>query len=213
LLPEARVVRLDPSETITLVKVSAEETTLAVASPLDWVELIDPKRVDYDYDPHLVPPPTAEVAKHFPALSAEETKFVLDYCHSGIVAKSRSMEPPEDVYWRRPRLWKLEIYDHTGRATAFDYRIEGSELEVVSIDAENIDWKTEVSIFKLFSALKAGESLSSMYVRIEGEPGVDVVEDPLVRCLFTGEFGSYQIAQLEKLRQTASAQGSSQGSS
>jgi len=70
-----------------------------------------------------------------------------------------------------------------------------------------VSWSTEVPIAKLYAALEEGESLTSMYVRINDRvfdseiekeiQAADVMEDPLIRCLFTGVFGAYQKAQLK----------------
>lgn len=71
---------------------------------------------------------------------------------------------------------------------------------------------TQVPEAKLFSALTEGEALTSMYVRINDRlfsqetevelQSVDVIEDPLLRCLFNQSFGSYQRAQLKRLQKT-----------
>ncbi|MGZ3803759.1 MAG: MBL fold metallo-hydrolase, partial [Pseudobdellovibrionaceae bacterium] len=60
------------------------------------------------------------------------------------------------------------------------------------------------------AALELGEALTSMYMRINDmvfEPEIekeihsaDIVEDPLIRCLFNGVFGAYQLAQLKRLK-------------
>ena len=60
-----------------------------------------------------------------------------------------------------------------------------------------------------YAALELGESLTSMYMRINDmvfDPDtereleeVDVVDDPLIRCLFSDTFGAYQAAQLRRL--------------
>jgi hypothetical protein len=62
------------------------------------------------------------------------------------------------------------------------------------------DWTTEVPIAKLYAALELGESLTSMYVRINGSQFEEIVDDPLIRCLFNGSLGSYQKAQQKILR-------------
>jgi hypothetical protein len=76
-------------------------------------------------------------------------------------------------------------------------------------DADALGWLTEVPAAKLYAALEEGESLTSMYVRINDTVfdadterellDVDVVDDPLIRCLFSDTFGAYQAAQLRRL--------------
>ena len=75
--------------------------------------------------------------------------------------------------------------------------------------AAPLAWTTEVPLAKLHAALEEGESLTSMYVRVNDHDfdeevrrdleGVDVLQDPLLRCLFDGAFGAYQAAQLRRL--------------
>ena len=65
------------------------------------------------------------------------------------------------------------------------------------------------AISRLYGALEQGESLTTMYMRINNACfdadaerdllDVDVVDDPLIRCLFSDTFGAYQAAQLRRL--------------
>jgi hypothetical protein len=69
-------------------------------------------------------------------------------------------------------------------------------------------WLTEVAACKVYAALEKGESLTSMYVRINDavfDAGseadlveADIVDDPLIRCLFDERVGAYQAAQLAR---------------
>ncbi|MBX9769298.1 MAG: hypothetical protein K2X47_18620, partial [Bdellovibrionales bacterium] len=104
-------------------------------------------------------------------------------------------------------IWRLTIYDHLGCSTKFHYRLSNGILEPYS-DDQDISWCTEVPISKIYAALELGESLTSMYLRINDmtfEPQIeaqiqnaDVIEDPLIRCLFSGTFGAYQKSQLKR---------------
>jgi hypothetical protein len=72
-----------------------------------------------------------------------------------------------------------------------------------------LSWTTEIPMSKLYAALELGESLTSMYMRIndavfeadieEQIRSVDIVDDPLIHCLFNDVFGAYQAAQLRRL--------------
>ncbi|WP_374034287.1 MBL fold metallo-hydrolase [Bdellovibrio bacteriovorus] len=204
LLPQVQVVRLNPSCSVML---NGEGVSSAAALP--WIKPVGPQDVDYDYQPKLIPPKTAEIAKHFPALTAEQYRRVLEYCQSDLLEKYRSMSPPEDAYFQKPRLWRLSVFDHKGQDQEFLYQVHGAEIETRTAATEDIGWTTEVSLYKLHAALQAGETLTSMYMRINdydfaselsfAVADVDVVEDPLVRCLFNGVFGAYQLAQLRRL--------------
>lgn len=192
-LPDARVVRLNPSVSVLL-----DAMSLSLAAPLAWVVPVGEQDVDYDYRPDLVAPPTAEIARHFPALSESEATRVLAWCHNELAAKYRSMELHEGSYFEQERLWRLSLYDHAGTAIDFHFRIRGDTIEACGHGEAS--WRTEVPAAKIFAALERGESLTSMYVRISGNPAdADIVDDPLIRCLFNEVFGAYQAAQLKRL--------------
>lgn len=204
-LPASRVVRLNPSVSVIL-----DKNSLQTSSSLKWIFPIGEQDVDYEYCGDLKPPSTADIAKQFGPLSERQTERVFDYCLSGLLEKYQSMEPPEDSYFKKPRLWRLSVYDHTGTATQFYYSLDDASIQLVHETEVSLSWTTEVSIAKLYAALEYGESLTSMYVRIndiqfeaaiEKElQAADVLSDPLIRCLFNGAFGAYQIAQLKKLQ-------------
>lgn len=209
-LPAAQVVRLNPS-----VSVQLDATSLVAAPPLAWVLPVGEQDVDYQYEGHLQPPPTAEIARRFAPLSAQQSALALDYCRSGLLDKYRGMELPPDSYFERPRIWRLSVYDHDGALTQFHYRIEGDAIALLDGEPGPLSWTTEIAIAKLYAGLALGESLTSMYMRIndavfdaatEDEiEDADVVDDPLIRCLFNDAFGAYQAAQLRRLKQGGAA--------
>jgi L-ascorbate metabolism protein UlaG (beta-lactamase superfamily) len=192
-LPNSKVVRINPGVSFNLSK-----NEITKAAPLNWITPIGDQNVDYDYNPNLIPPPTSEVAKHFAALTDYQTAKALEYLRAGLVEKYNSLEIPEDSYFDKPRTWRLSTYDHTGHATHHHYRVLTNHIALVQSN-EDPDWSTELPLTKLHSALTTGESLTSMYVRINNAKFEDITEDPLIRCLFTGAFGSYQKAQLERI--------------
>lgn len=203
-LPASRVIRLNPSVSVTL-----DAGSLETAAPLDWVLPVGEQDVDYQYQPDIVAPATADIARRFAPLSAEQSALVLDYCRSGLLDKYEEMELPEDSYFQQPRLWQLSVYDHTGAARHFRYRTHGDRISAATDAGEALSWTTEVPISKCYAALALGESLTSMYVRIndrvfdagtEAElESADIVDDPLIRCLFNDAIASYQAAQLKRL--------------
>ena len=86
--------------------------------------------------------------------------------------------------------------------------IAGRSIEPGSIaaagDSQPLGWTTEIPAAKLYAGLALGESLTSMYLRINGAPeDADIADDPLIRCLFNDAFGAYQAAQLKRLKETA----------
>lgn len=203
-VPGSRVVRLNPSVGVVL-----GTNTLEAASPLTWIEPVGEQDVDYGYAPQLQPPPTAEIARQFGPLTSAQAERVFAYCRSGLLERYRSMEPPADEYFRKRRAWRLSVYDHRGEVTQFCYSLRRREIERVPEHEGPFSWSTELPLSKLYAALEMGESLTSMYVRIndmsfeasieEELRSVDILDDPLIRCLFNGVFGAYQRAQLRRL--------------
>jgi hypothetical protein len=204
-LPDVRVVRMNPSVSFIL-----DERSLQPSPPLPWVSPVGEQDVDYRYDETVAPPSTAEIARHFSPLTVTQTDRVLSYCRTGLLEKYREMELPSDSYFEEARIWQLSVYDHTGAATHFRYRLEGDRIAHIGSHEGQLSWTTEVPISKFYAALELGESLTSMYMRIneavfdaEVEKEIqtaDIVDDPLIRCLFNDVFGAYQAAQLRRLK-------------
>lgn len=204
-LPAAQVVRLDPSVSVVL-----DADDLRPAPPLAWVVPVGPQDVDYAYEGNAAPPHTADIARQFAPLTAAQQARVADYCGVGILAHYGDNEAG-CAYFDVPRIWQLSVYDHLGAATVFRYRLDG---DVASIDdgAAPLGWSTEIPAARLYAALASGEALTSAYLRINDTVfdaatehalrEADVVDDPLIRCLFGATFGAYQKAQLARLRQS-----------
>jgi hypothetical protein len=202
-LPQARVVRMDPSVSMVL-----DADGMHPAPPLDWVVPVGDQDVDYVYEGHADVPSTADVARHFPPLAAAQWARVLDFCRTGLPARYAALDDESD-YFASPRLWRLSIYDHAGAATRFCYRLEPGRARPAADGDGPPGWTTDIPAARLYAALEQGESLTSMYVRINDArfdaatehalAQADVLDDPLVRCLFDDTFGAYQRAQLERL--------------
>jgi hypothetical protein len=210
-LPSATVVRLDPSVSVVL-----DAGALRAAPPLDWVIPVGAQDVDYVYEGNAAAPPTSEIARHFGPLTALQRERVLHYCRVELPAKYGDVEAASE-YFDAPRIWQLTLYDHAGAATRFRYRLEPGGPATPDDTATAPGWTTEIPAAKLWAALEEGESLTSMYLRVNGEmqdavmdadaqfdadsdlAQADVVDDPLIRCLFSDTFGAYQAVQLRRL--------------
>lgn len=193
-LPQTKVVRLNPSASVSL-----DKNFLETAPALGWITPLGVQEVDYEFNENLKIPPTSVIAKKFPALDSKKSQFVYDYCADNLLEKYRLMDPPGDEFFEKKRRWKLSLYDHLGQAKGFYYQLHGNEIELTN-RTDDVDWFTEVPLTKLYAALELGESISSMYLRIQVKMSVEILNDPLIRCLFNGVIGSYQKAQLKKLR-------------
>jgi L-ascorbate metabolism protein UlaG (beta-lactamase superfamily) len=209
-LPQTKVVRLNPSVSVLLSK-----QFLQPAPPLGWVVPVGEQDVDYVYEGNLAPPPTADIARRFPALTLQQSAQVIAYCRTGLLEKYREMELPEDSYFEKARIWRLSLYDHDGVGTHLHYRVEGDRIALLPDNDMPLGWTTEIAMTKVYAALNLGESLTSMYLRINDAvfdeatekdiAEADIVDDPLIRCLFNDVFGAYQAAQLLRLKARAKA--------
>ena len=201
-LPAAQVLRLNPSVAFELTA-----HALTSAAPLPWVLPVGDQDVDFEYAPAITPPPTADIARRFSALTAEQAAQVIDYCQRGLLEKYAEMELPDDSYFADACVWQLTVYDHEGAGQRFRYRIHGDTIAVAG-DDQAPTWTTEIPAAKLYAGLALGESLTSMFMRIAGahveaNADADIADDPLIRCLFNDAFGAYQAAQLRRLKETA----------
>ena len=201
-LPAAQVLRLNPSVAFELTA-----HALTPAAPLPWVLPVGDQDVDFDYRPDITPPPTADIARRFTALTPAQAALVHDYCQHGLLEKYAEMELPDDSYFADACIWQLTVYDHDGAGQRFRYRIHGDTIAHAG-DEQAPTWTTEIPAAKLYAGLALGESLTSMYVRIAGahieaNADADIADDPLIRCLFNDAFGAYQAAQLRRLKETA----------
>lgn len=205
ILLDTQTVRLNPGTTVALT-----QNSLKPAQALDWIKPVGDQNIDYLYKANIEPMRTADIAKKFRALSDSEKIVVMDYCQFRIIEKYKTLDVLEDSYFNSNKFWKLRLYDHEGAITDFIYQIDQNHLKIIETSSNiSLSWMTEISIFKLWNALENGESLSSMYMRINDMEFIDQVEkiigsidlgyDPLIRCLFEGAFGSYQKAQLRNL--------------
>lgn len=102
------------------------------------------------------------------------------------------------------------VYDHLGGEFSFFYKIEDTQIQKIEPnEVGRLGWLTEIPMFKLHRALFHGESLTSLYLRIndcifesaiETEiVDVDIMNDPLLRCLYNGAIPSYQKEQLKRI--------------
>ena len=208
-LPDTKVIRLDPSVSIVL-----DEDSLRATDALPWVIPAGEQNVDYSYDSSVAPPHTSDIARHFPALTANEMSVVVGYCQTGLLKKYREMDLPDDSFFNKIRIWRLSIYGKAGNRMEFHYRVEGDAIALLDGATAPLAWTTEVPAAKLFAALTQGEALTSMYMRINDtvfdadieadHEFAEIVDDPLIRCLFNDVFGTYQAAQLRGLGITPS---------
>lgn len=212
ILPQTQVMRMNPGVSMIMTKYDVH-----MSSPLPWIKPIGNQNVDYDYRTDLVVPTMAQISVEIAPVNNSERDRVYNYCIDELPqVYSRLYQSEHDYevgYFSQPRMWRLDLYDHFGQVKSLNYIIKGRQVVRLENNYDTVlfstAWLTEVPIAKLYAALEQGESLTSMYMRINDtlfEPDceaqlrdVDVLEDPLVRCLFNGAFGTYQKAQLKRI--------------
>lgn len=203
--PRCTVARMNPGTRLILSKDS-----VTWCQPLPWVNPIGDQNVDYRFCPK--PPSTGEIARHFSPLNDEQLARVTLFCKSEIIERLQSLPPPADTYFLKPRRWQLSVFESSGESKDYFYDLNCETISYLDCGADSkpLAWLTEIPAAKLFAALENGESLTSMYLRIndirfsekiEVElKFVDILDDPLVRALFHGRFGDYQASELRRIK-------------
>jgi hypothetical protein len=202
-LTAVRWVRLEPSRTYLL-----SEHSFVAEGNLDWVILKELRTVDYDFDPKTSVPSLTEVAKFFPTINKDEESSLLEFLQSEIIERYRKLKELEASYFAKARIWELRIFNSDKIPQSFFYSIQGQSMKAL-VERRDTEWLTEICAYKLYQALNSGESLTSLYLRINDEffsqeteadlTDIDFLQDPLIRCLYEGQAGLYQRHQLLEL--------------
>lgn len=217
ILPSTEVHRLDPGQSFVLNKKS-NVTNLEIqpAKSLSFIKSFAVQSSDYNFDLNNQPQDMKFIAEQFP-LSEKQVENVLRFCDQELVKIYNSHFAETDSYFHKGGWWHFVLYAPHAKVLHRYYEFSESGLNLESNFAAvknefEVIWKTEICIAKLYSALENGESLSSLYVRINEMAleavkrkklyEVDVLEDPLLRCLYNGKIGSYQKAQLHRIKKT-----------
>ncbi len=189
-LPQAISFKMNPGESINL-----SSQSLEIEKSLDWIHVAEFVDQDYQLDPNLKVPDSCEIAKKFPSLNWDQKKVIDHFVQNEIQSLYSIIGPSSDRFFNKTQIWRLSIFNSEGREIFFDYRLGDDSILKLDLNP-SFDWKTEISEFKLYQALEQGESLTSLYLRVYGSPEVDVLEDPLIRILYSRDPLVYQKAQL-----------------
>lgn len=193
-IPQAKTQRLDPGQSLKLTSDGYQ-----MGPRLTWITAVDGPRRDYEFNPEIKPQPVSEIAQHFKTLSPSKKKELEKFFQMQLEAQFQKLACRQDSFFSTLRYWKLITYDSQGVATFYRYQILHNKIQKEVLQGPH-DWLTEISEAKLFSALKEGESLTSIYIRVTPQQPADPLEDPLLRCLYEGKIGNYQKAQLRNLK-------------
>lgn len=209
--PEIFLCRLNPSRSIYL-----STQGLSPAPSIEWITIKENEDVDYEYQPNQKVPGTHLISQHMEELNVQQLEYIFVFCKKDILKRYSNLTIKEEGYFSKERLWQLSVFDCNGIPKVFYYQLKKGQMEIINtpVNLNQLAWTTEIPMARLYGALKNGESLSSLYIRIndcffsqEVEKDLleaDLLEDPLLRCLYEGQFGTYQQAQLERLKTTKS---------
>lgn len=190
-LPTIKTLRLEPSESVEF----SNAGELKRSDPLRWISLIDKTPQDFHFEPNLKPQLTSEIALKFSPLTNEQTDVVNKFLSVEIFRRFSELDSPE-LPMRQDGRWQLSLFNHLGQEIRWNFLISDRQLLPTSDSQSEPIWKTEISMWKLYSALEEGEALTSLYIRTYHP---DVLADPLIRCLYSRGVGSYQRAQLRRI--------------
>ena len=203
ILPNTVVQRMDPGRSFLL-----SDRELQRTEGLHWILPQSDGELDYQYDPFLTVPSAQEVNKNFSELKSQQLDQVTEFCERDILERFKSFTPWQTEYFENSKIWNLRLHFRSGQPKNYFYRIDDESLVPVG-EGEAVEWLTEISATKLFSALTSGETLTSLYLRINDcefsgttetqIASVDIGEDPLIRTLFSGDVLGYQKNQYKRL--------------
>lgn len=202
-LEDCKILRMNPGTSFIFDRFGFREV-----ESLPWVKPIAEQNVDYEYDPKFEPMATSEVAKRLPAATFDEVDFVINYCTVNIKEIYQNLEHSEESYFCRERIWKLSLFDRSRPPQTFVFKICAGTIEWIQDSLGEVSWSTEIPIVKFYSALVNAESLTSLYMRVNQDvfsdtierelQDADILEDPLIRCLYSQGVATYQMVQLKR---------------
>lgn len=194
-LPEVNVLRLDPGEILYCKNAKFEKH-----GRLSWIQPVGDQKVDYMFDPNVIPQSLSTIAKNLSSIDQNQKKLIHEFCMNDILKRYSELDHDENSFFNKEQFWSLVIYSSSGEAQKYLYRINQFKMEKVDQNKKTT-WVTEIPEIKLYKAVFEGESLTSLYIRVQPESSsVDPLIDPLIRVLYEGKIGSYQLAQLEKIK-------------
>lgn len=190
-LPATSFLRMDPGKSFEI-----SDKDILFKQDLNFLKLTSNEVVDYHYNPDMKIPSIGQIVENLNPLSLSEKNAVIDFCHNQLRKKFNQISDqyPDDFCWR------LYVWENQDSKFIFDFsKHEGT--------ANN--WQTDISIQKLYSALNTGETLTSLYLRINDcefpqniekrNSEMDILSDPLISILFQNNQHQYHMDQLKNL--------------
>lgn len=201
--PTSEVRRIEPGDRFLL-----SQNQFTKSDDIPWIDCpVKDSEYGIKADFHL--PTTGEISQGFPALTKTQRTNTLKYCTKELMERFSELPDDDAPYFNHLRVWRLSVYDSNESSLDFYYLIKGNHISLMGQAPKRFQWWTEIPLSRLHGALFEGESLSSLYARINDcifpqDIEDDIAEfdpmwDPLLRTLYSGRFGSYQKAQLKRI--------------
>lgn len=190
-IPNAKFVRLDPGQTVELTK-----TKLNRLAPLSFVDLKN-ENEDYKYNMNYKGQSLDEIATHFPILGQSQRRFIEHLLENEIPKFLINNKDDMNSFFIEGCRWKLNVYWGQKEVSEKNYVISKNSKAI-----PKNEWLTEICGYKLYSAWQKGETLTSLYMRINDQAfsnHLDVLEDPLIHFLFDGKAHQFHLNQLDEL--------------
>lgn len=218
-IADTKCLQLLPGQSLFCQKLDDQKFELHESDALSWIacaesDLNHLKTLDYVYLEKTQISSTAEIAERFPALQEEEKTQVFDFLKNEMprIYAMLNLEISEQDYFFTRRHYSLKIYDPNFVVKTFYYKLDAGKMQYSEDVLQGVDWHCEISAYKLLCALSRGESLSSIYLRVDSKAlgfredlqgsEADVLQDPLIQVLYTNQFANYQKYQLKNILKT-----------
>ena len=208
--PAAAIYRLDPGQSVLV-----NSQDIKKADSISWIRPMDNKTVDYEFNPDIIIPQMNGYIGHLLSVEIDQIK---NFCENGLIQYFDENGLELFHYFPKGFIWNLQVVGDWQQSYYFQFVADrknqhGFQVQLVRpVTDSKVQWLTEISAYKLHSALNRSESLSSLEIRIndrnwlwsEGDEfsdlnSPDVVEDPLLGILYSSGELSYQRAQLKFL--------------
>lgn len=204
-LVNTKIIRMNPGVSLILNIQNCE-----LSNSLDWIKPIGDQNVDYEYNAKFNIPKMNDLVNYFPILDVQQILKLKEFCESEIFERFNNVFNQETNYFQKQKYWRLTILNSNTEFITYYYQISIMKLERISyVEEIEIQWTTDIFSYKLYSALFSGESLTSLFIRVNDFDFTELIhnelvdfdplEDPLIQVLFNQQFAAYQKNQLKNI--------------
>ncbi|MFP5519175.1 MAG: MBL fold metallo-hydrolase [Bdellovibrionia bacterium] len=192
------IVRLDPGQSIFW-----QLDGLTKRSPSTLVYAVE-KNVDYEFKPNVKVPELRHIVQNFESLSALKVEQLNYFLKNELLQQLQDLLNEGPIF-KAPTIWQLDIVWNESNTETLFFEFLIDRVQQVNELRSPAAWHTEILALKMWNALYLGESLSSLYLRVNNDSKrqndeLDALQDPLLGVLFNSVTLSYQERQLQRLR-------------